>query len=77
MRDDRRASEVIRRMKSLLKKAPFELKSLDLNGRRAGNPSNFFSSLAVARKGRTGLAVITPDALPILGDRIQLRRPIL
>src|SRR6266850_5557140 len=31
VRDDRRASEVIRRMKSLLTKAPFELKSLDLN----------------------------------------------
>ena len=31
LRDDRRASEVIRRMRSLLKKAPFELKNLDLN----------------------------------------------
>ena len=31
LRDDRRASEVIRRMRSLLKKAPFELKSLDFN----------------------------------------------
>ena len=31
MRDDRRAGEVIRRMRSLLKKAPFELKQFDLN----------------------------------------------
>ena len=31
LRDDRRAGEVIRRMKSLLKKAPFELKNFDLN----------------------------------------------
>ncbi len=31
LQDDRRASEVIRRMRSLLKKAPFELKNLDLN----------------------------------------------
>ena len=31
VRDDQRASEVIRSMRSLLKKAPFELKSLDLN----------------------------------------------
>ena len=31
VQDDRRATEVIRRMRSLLKKAPFELKSLDLN----------------------------------------------
>jgi ABC-type uncharacterized transport system substrate-binding protein len=31
VQDDRRASEVIRRMRSLLKKAPFELKNFDLN----------------------------------------------
>ena len=31
LQDDRRASEVIRRMSSLLKKAPFELKHFDLN----------------------------------------------
>ena len=31
LQDDRRATEVIRRMRSLLKKAPFELKNLDLN----------------------------------------------
>ena len=31
LKDDRRATEVIRRMRSLLTKAPFELKRLDLN----------------------------------------------
>ena len=31
LRDDRRATEVIRRMRTLLTKAPFELKSIDLN----------------------------------------------
>ena len=31
LQDDRRANEVIRRMRSLLKKAPFELKNFDLN----------------------------------------------
>ena len=31
LQDDRRATEVIRRMRSLLKKAPFELKNFDLN----------------------------------------------
>ena len=31
LQDDRRAAEVIRRMRSLLKKAPFELKNFDLN----------------------------------------------
>ena len=37
LRDDRRASEVIRRIRSLLKKAPFEPKNIDLNEARAGN----------------------------------------
>src|SRR6267378_7355377 len=49
VRDDRRASEVIRRMRSLLKKAPFELKSLDLND-IARETVEFLSTLAVARK---------------------------
>ena len=31
VQDDRRATEVIRRMRSLLKKAPFELKNFDFN----------------------------------------------
>ena len=75
VRDDRRASEVIRRMKSLLKKAPFELKNLDLND-VARETVEFLSSLAVARKVEL-TSVITPDALPILGDRIQLQQVIL
>ena len=49
VRDDRRASEVIRRMRSLLTKAPFELKSLDLND-VARETVEFLSSLAVGRK---------------------------
>ena len=36
----------------------------------------FLSSLAVARKVEL-VSVITPDALPILGDRIQLQQVIL
>jgi signal transduction histidine kinase len=49
LQDDRRASEVIRRMRSLLTKAPFELKSLDLND-VAREAVEFLSTLAVARK---------------------------
>ena len=75
LRDDRRASEVIRRMRSLLKKAPFELKNLDLND-VARETLGFLSSLAVGRKVEL-VSVITPDALPILGDRIQLQQVIL
>ena len=49
LQDDRRASEVIRRMRSLLKKAPFELKSLDLND-VVRETVEFLSTLAVGEK---------------------------
>ena len=49
LQDDRRATEVIRRMRSLLKKAPFELKSFDLND-LIRDTVEFLSSLAVGRK---------------------------
>jgi signal transduction histidine kinase/ABC-type uncharacterized transport system substrate-binding protein len=75
VRDDRRAGEVIRRIKSLLTKAPFELKNLDLND-VARESMEFLSTLVAARKVEQ-VSVITPDALPILGDRIQLQQVIL
>jgi signal transduction histidine kinase len=75
LKDDRRASEVIRRMRSLLKRAPFELKNLDLND-VVRETAEFLSSLAIGRKIEL-LSVITLDALPILGDRIQLQQVIL
>jgi len=73
VRDDRRAGEVIRRMKSLLKKAPFELKSLDLNY-LVGETIELV--LGVGQKVEL-VSVIAPDALPIFGDRIQLQQVIL
>src|SRR5258706_5470013 len=75
LQDDRRATEVIRRMRSLLKKAPFELKSLDLSD-VARETLEFLSALAVARKVEL-ISLITQNALPILGDRIQLQQVIL
>ena len=60
LRDDQRASEVIRRMRSLLTKAPFELKSLDLND-VVRETAEFFSTLAVARKVEL-TSSITPDS---------------
>jgi signal transduction histidine kinase len=75
LRDDMRASEVIRRMRSLLTKAPFELKNLDLND-VARETLEFLSSLAVARKVEL-TSLITQNALPIIGDRIQLQQVIL
>jgi signal transduction histidine kinase len=75
LQDDRRAAEVIRRMRSLLKKAPFELKNFDLND-VVRETIGFLSSLAVGRKFEL-TSVVTPNALPILGDRIQLQQVIL
>ena len=75
LQDDRRATEVIRRMRSLLKKAPFELKNLDLND-LARETVEFLSTLAIGREVEL-VSVITPNALPILGDRIQLQQVIL
>src|SRR5467141_1692498 len=75
LQDDRRASEVIRRMRSLLTKAPFELKSLDLND-VAREAVEFLSALAIARKVEL-ISLITQNKLPILGDRIQLQQVIL
>ncbi|HET9536559.1 MAG TPA: ATP-binding protein, partial [Mesorhizobium sp.] len=73
--EDRRATEVIRRMRALLKKAPFEQKQFDLN-EVVQETIRFFSALAVGRK--FGMVnVITAEVLPVLGDRIQLQQVIL
>jgi signal transduction histidine kinase len=73
--DDRRAGEVIRRMRSLLKKAPFEVKNIDLND-PVRETVEFLSALAIAQKVEL-VSMITQNALPILGDRIQLQQVIL
>src|SRR4029077_12164978 len=63
LHDDLRATEVIRRMRSLLKKAPFEQKQFDLT-EVVQETIGFFSALAVGRKFEM-VNVITPEALPI------------
>jgi signal transduction histidine kinase len=75
LQDDRRAGEVIRRTRSLLKKAPFEPKKFDFN-EVVQEAVNFLSSLAFARKVQLGSS-LTPVALPIIGDRIQLQQVII
>jgi signal transduction histidine kinase len=74
-RDDQRASEVIRRMRSFVKRTPFELKDVDLNDimREA------FDFLAV-RATSSNVALYFeafPEALPIKGDAVQLQQVIL
>ena len=62
-------------MKSLLKKAPFELKNFDLND-LVRETLGVLSALAVGRKVEL-ISSITQNALPILGDRIQVQQVIL
>jgi C4-dicarboxylate-specific signal transduction histidine kinase len=71
--DENRATEVIRRLRSLLRKAPFELREIDLNevvretiaiALTVGRPVELRSSL-------------TAVPLPIRGDHIQLQQVIL
>jgi signal transduction histidine kinase len=75
LRDDRRAAEVIRRMRSLLTKAPFELKNLDLND-IVRETAELLTALAVSRKVEL-TASTTQNSLPILADVIQLQQVIL
>jgi signal transduction histidine kinase len=72
LRDDQRASDVIRRMRTLLKRAPFELKRLNLSD-LAGETVEFLSTLARGRKVEL-LSEIAPEALSVLGDRVQLQQ---
>src|SRR5580704_11390628 len=73
-RDDVRASEVIGRLRALLKKAPFELKHIDLS-EVTHETMRFLSALAVARE--VDLTLIAPMPLPIKGDQVQLQQVIL
>jgi signal transduction histidine kinase len=75
LHDDRRASEVIRRMRSLLKKAPFDPKNFDLN-EVVREAVNRLSAVAVGRKVELG-SFLAPIALPISGDQIQLQQVII
>jgi signal transduction histidine kinase len=62
-------------MRALLKKTPFEQKQFDLND-VVQETIGFLSALAVGRNFEM-FSVITPEALPVLGDRIHLQQVIL
>jgi signal transduction histidine kinase/ABC-type uncharacterized transport system substrate-binding protein len=74
-RDDERASEVIRRLRSFLRKTPFELKNLDLN--EAVRETLAFISLSAVAREIELTSFLTSTALPIRGDRIQLEQVLL
>ena len=75
LHDDRRATEVIRRTRSLLKKAPFDPKTSDLN-EVVRETVNLLSPVIAGRQVEltSFLALVE---LPIFGDPIQLQQVVI
>jgi signal transduction histidine kinase len=73
-RDDQRASEVLLRLRSILRRAPFQNRNFDLN-EIASESIQLLSPLARDRKVDLS-AVIAPMPLPITGDSVQLQQVI-
>ena len=74
VRDDRRASDVIRKIRDVMKRAPFDPKKLDFN-EVVRDAVEFLSAVGVGRKVELRSS-IAPVALPIIGDHIQLQQVI-
>ncbi len=74
-RDDQRANEVILRLRSLLKKTPFELRDFNLND-LVGETIELLSGLAIARGVRID-RFLTAVPLPVSADRIQLQQVLV
>jgi signal transduction histidine kinase len=74
-RDDQRAGEVIRRLRSMLKRRPFEVDELDLH-QSVGEVVGFVSALAEARDVILKY-VPASTALRVKGDPIQLQQVVL
>jgi signal transduction histidine kinase len=74
-RDDLRANEVLRRMRSFLKRTPFETKEVDLND-LAREAFAFLSIQATARNTALYLNE-SPEKLRVRGDPIQLQQVII
>ena len=74
-RDDQRASDVIRRVKGLLMRAPFERKDNDLN-EIARETVDILSRLATSRETDLGTETVV-DELRVKCDRTQLQQVII
>ena len=74
-RDNQRAGEVIRRLRSLLKRVPFEVKEIDLNDAVA-DTMDLVSGVLHAREVSL-VSAVSPGILPVRGDRIQLQQVVL
>jgi len=74
-RDDLRASEVIQRLRDLLGNHKFERKEFDLNG--VVSELEAIMRAEARRRGVTIEIRRTPDALAIMGDRIQIQQVLI
>jgi signal transduction histidine kinase len=74
-RDDQRASEVIRRLRSVLKKTPFEIRDIDLNN-TVREAIGFVAAVA-DRRGVALKFASVPGELRVKGDPVQLQQVIL
>lgn len=74
-RDDQRASEVIRRLRSVLKKTPFEIQDIELNG----TVREAIGLVKVVAEGRRIALSYTPVPadLHVKGDPVQLQQVVL
>ena len=74
-RDDQRASEVIRRLRSVLKKTPFEMKYIDLN-ETVRQAIGFVAAVAHGRSIALKYGTTAAD-LNVKGDAVQLQQVVL
>lgn len=74
-RDDQRASHIIQRMRSFLRRTPFELRDVDLN-EIMREAFEFLATQAASRNVALYFKAF-PEALPIKGDAVQLQQVIL
>ena len=74
-RDDQRAGEVIRRLRSVLKKTPFEIRDIDLND-TVREAIGFVAAVADGRGVALKFAAASNE-LRIKGDPVQLQQVIL
>lgn len=74
-RDDLRASEVIRRMRGFLKRAPFETREIDLN--QTMRETFGFLSLQASERNVALYLHTSPEVLRVKGDPVQLQQVIL
>jgi len=74
-RDDRRASEVIGRLRSLLKRAPFERRDIDLN-EIVRETIELLSRWAYVRETDVSVQLVSRE-LGFNGDRVQIQQVII